>query len=102
MKEQLRTKELISEEFSVGDLLRVPCIIIIMMAHAGSMYTHLQVVVPAVPSAFLQTLRLNITMMRFYCVDNSRRLFVLSAKICTKLYMGALHLMVNGFSNVMQ
>lgn len=62
MNEQLRTKELISEEFSVGDLLRVPCIIIIMMAHAGSMYTHLQVVVPAVPSAFLQTLRLNIEM----------------------------------------
>ena len=46
--------------------------------------------------------RFNIAMMGFYRIQYNCRLLVLSAKICTQLYMSTFHVMVNRLSNIME
>ena len=40
--------------------------------------------------------------MGFHCIDDSGVLLVLAAQIRTELYVGTFHLMVDGFSDIMQ
>ena len=39
-------------------------------------------------------------MMGFYCIDNSSGFFVFSTKIYTNLNVGAFHLMIHRFSDI--
>ena len=41
-------------------------------------------------------------MVRLHGVDDSVGFFILPAQLCADLYMGALHIMVNGLADIME